>query len=90
MKREKFNLSQCPKNELEQEEMNNIPYASLVGSLMYAQACTRPDIAFAVGMLGRYQSNPGKHHWKATKRFLGTFKEPRISSLHTKDLTIWR
>ncbi|RVW91499.1 Retrovirus-related Pol polyprotein from transposon TNT 1-94 [Vitis vinifera] len=29
-----------------------------VGSLMYAQVCTRPDIAFAVGMLGRYQSNP--------------------------------
>ncbi|RVW26923.1 Retrovirus-related Pol polyprotein from transposon TNT 1-94 [Vitis vinifera] len=29
-----------------------------VGSLMYAQVCTRPDIAFAVGMLRRYQSNP--------------------------------
>ena len=38
---------------------SRIPYASAVGSLMYAQVCTRPDIAFAVGMLGRYQSNPG-------------------------------
>ncbi|KAL6315675.1 hypothetical protein AAG906_005765 [Vitis piasezkii] len=28
-----------------------------VGSLMYAQVYTRPDIAFAIGMLGRYQSN---------------------------------
>ena len=35
--------------------MKNIPYTSIVGSLMYAQVCTRPDIAFAVGMLGRYQ-----------------------------------
>ncbi|XP_075111825.1 secreted RxLR effector protein 161-like [Nicotiana tabacum] len=50
--------------------MKDIPYASLVGSLMYAQVCTRPDIAFAVGMLGRYQSNPGLDHWKAGKRVL--------------------
>ncbi|XP_040870198.1 secreted RxLR effector protein 161-like [Glycine max] len=38
--------------------MKNIPYAPVVGSLMYAQVCTRPDIAFAVGVLGRYQSDP--------------------------------
>jgi len=50
--------------------MENIPYASVVGSLMYAQTCTRPDISFAVGMLGRYQSNPGLEHWKATKEVL--------------------
>jgi len=37
--------------------MENIPYAFVVWSLMYAQTCTRPDISFAVGMLGRYQSN---------------------------------
>ncbi|RVW75565.1 Retrovirus-related Pol polyprotein from transposon TNT 1-94 [Vitis vinifera] len=40
-----------PKNDLEREQMKNIPYASAVGSLMYVQVCTRPDIAFAVGML---------------------------------------
>jgi len=61
-KGDKFGLYQCPKNELEKEEMNNIPYASIVGSLMYAQTCTRPYINFAVGMLGRYQSNPGIEH----------------------------
>ena len=37
---------------------------------MYAQVCTRPDIAFAVGMLGRYQSNPGIDHWKAAKKVM--------------------
>ena len=42
--------------------MDNIPYASLVGSLMYAQTCTRSDISFVVVMLGRYQSNPGLFH----------------------------
>uniref|UniRef100_A0A2N9FGB3 Retrovirus-related Pol polyprotein from transposon TNT 1-94 n=1 Tax=Fagus sylvatica TaxID=28930 RepID=A0A2N9FGB3_FAGSY len=58
VKGDRFNLNQCPKNDLEREQMKNIPYASAVGSLMYAQVCTRPNIAFAVGMLGRYQSDP--------------------------------
>ena len=50
--------------------MEAIPYAYVVGSLMYAQICTRPDISFVVGMLGRYQSNPGLDHWKAAKKVL--------------------
>ena len=70
VKYDKFNLSQCPKNDFEREHMRNIPYASLVGSLMHAQVCTRPDIAFVVGMLGRYQSNPGLDHWRAAKKVL--------------------
>ena len=61
-KGDKFSLIQCLKNELKCTKMGRIPYASLVGSLMYAQTCTRPDISFAVGMLGRYQSNPGLDH----------------------------
>ncbi|GAA0170757.1 transmembrane signal receptor [Lithospermum erythrorhizon] len=69
-KGDKFSLMQCPKNELERKEMENIPYAPVVGSLMYAQTCTRPDISFDVGMLGRYQSNPRMDHWKATKKVL--------------------
>ena len=68
VKGDRFNLDQCPKSDLEREQMKNIPYASTVGSLMYAQVCIRPDIAFAVGILGRYQSNPGLDHWKAAKK----------------------
>jgi len=67
---DKFSLMQYPKNELKRKQMENIPYASIVGSLMYAQTCTRPNISFAVGMLGRYQSNPGLDHWKAAKKVL--------------------
>ena len=37
---------------------------------MYAQVCTRPDIAYIVGMLGRYLSNLGKDHWRAAKRVM--------------------
>ncbi|KAF8397699.1 hypothetical protein HHK36_016621 [Tetracentron sinense] len=50
-------LEACPKNDLERKEMENISYATTVGSLKYTMVCTRPDIAFAVGMLGRYQSD---------------------------------
>ena len=50
--------------------MKAVPYSSVVGSLMYNQLCTRPDIAFVVGVLGRYLSNPDQSHWKATKKVL--------------------
>ena len=69
-KGDQFSKMQCPKNELECKEMERILYASVVGSLNYVQTCTRPDISFAVGMLGRYQSNPGMDHWKAAKKVL--------------------
>lgn len=45
-------------------------YASVVGSLMYAQTCTRPDINFVVGMVDRYQNNLRMDHWKAVKKVL--------------------
>ncbi|WKA00179.1 hypothetical protein VitviT2T_018563 [Vitis vinifera] len=50
--------------------MKNIPYAFAVESLMYAQVCIRLDTAFAIGMLGRYHSNLGIDHWKATKKVM--------------------
>ena len=50
--------------------MRIILYSFVVGSLMYAQVCTCPDIAFVVGMLRRYLSNPGSQHWKAAKKVL--------------------
>ena len=48
--------------------MSHVPYASVVGSLLYAMVCTRPDIAHAVGVLSRYMSKPGKEHWTVIKR----------------------
>ena len=41
-----------------------------VGSLQYAQVCTRPDLAFIIRVLGRYQENPGMEHWKMAKKAL--------------------
>ncbi|KAI5341456.1 hypothetical protein L3X38_020730 [Prunus dulcis] len=69
-KGDKLSMEQSPKTEQEKLEMVDKPYASLVGSLMYAQVCTRPDLAFAVSVLGRFQSNPGQAHWVAAKKVL--------------------
>ena len=56
-----------PSMEAGREQMKGIPYASAVGSLMYAMVATRPDLAYAVGVVSRYMANPGKRHWKAVK-----------------------
>ena len=46
----KLSVEQCPKTHEEEEDMSRVPYASAVGSLMYAMVCTRPDISHAVGV----------------------------------------
>ena len=68
---------QCPVTPDEIEEMRRIPYASAVGSLMYAMLCTRPDICYAVGVVSRYQCNPGKDHWIAVKHILKYIRRTR-------------
>ena len=68
---------QCPKTDEETEIMKTVPYASAVGSLMYAMLCTRRDICFVVGMVSRYQSNPGREHWTAVKHIIKYLKRTR-------------
>ena len=70
VKGDKLGKIQCPRNDFERKSMEDIPYASVVGSLMYAQVCTSPDIAFIVGVLDRYLSNPRQAHWVAAKKFM--------------------
>ena len=53
---------QCPKTPQEEEDMRRIPYASAVGSLMYVMLCMRLDICYVIGIVSRYQSNPGIGH----------------------------
>ena len=55
----RFSKDQCPKTQEERDRMAGMPYASAVGSLIYAMLCTRRNIYFAVGMVSRYQFNPG-------------------------------
>ena len=62
--------SQCPKTQDERDRMQKIPYASAMGSIMYAMLCTRPDVSCALSLTSRYQSDPGEAHWIAVKNIL--------------------
>ena len=64
---ENFSLKQCLMSDIEGKEMQIISYASAVRSLIYAQVCTLPDLAFIVGMLSSYSSKPKLDHWIAIK-----------------------
>lgn len=64
----KLTKQTCPKSEEELNGMKNIPYRAAVGKLIYLSVSSRPDIAYAVGEVSRFVSNPGMDHWDAVKR----------------------
>lgn len=49
-------------------------YRQAIGSLMYLMQATRPDLAFAVGVLARFSENPGPEHVRALKRIIRYLK----------------
>ena len=71
----KLSTEMSPKDDQNEiERMKKVPYQNAIRSLMYTMLGTRPDIAFAVGAVSRYSSNPGEGHWKAVKRILRYLK----------------
>ena len=66
----KLNKSQCPTMKDKRDRMDKIPYASAIGSIMYAMLCTLPDVSYALSMTSRFQSDPGECHWIAVKNIL--------------------
>ena len=62
---------------LEKYSKLKIPYASVVGDLIYAMWCTIPDICYAMGIVSRYQSNLGLKHWESVKYILKYFWRTR-------------
>ena len=66
----KFSKKQYLHTDEEKCYMSRVPYASAVGSLMYVMVCTRPDIAYVVGVVSRFLSNPAKENWEGIKWIL--------------------
>ncbi|KAH9312703.1 hypothetical protein KI387_027738, partial [Taxus chinensis] len=60
----KLSKESCPKTEKERNQMSKVPYSSVLGSLMYAMVCTRPDIAHEMGVVSRFMTDPGRDHWQ--------------------------
>nr|GFB06310.1 zinc finger, CCHC-type [Tanacetum cinerariifolium] len=48
--------------------IDQLEYSRAIGCLMYAMTSTRPDIAYVVGRLSRFTSNPSRQHWKEITR----------------------
>ena len=59
-----------PKEENEELLGPEVPYLSTIGALMYLANYTRPDIAFSVNLLARYNSAPTIRHWNGIKHIL--------------------
>ncbi|GJU57358.1 retrotransposon protein, putative, ty1-copia subclass [Tanacetum coccineum] len=66
----RLSKSQGASTPAEKQRMQNVPYASAIGSIMYAVRCTRPDVAFAQNITSRFQQNPGELHWTTVKNIL--------------------
>lgn len=50
--------------------LDNIPYREIVGCLVYLSSCSRPDIAYAVGIVAQYCAAPKPSHWSAVKHIV--------------------
>ncbi|KAI5410346.1 hypothetical protein KIW84_055734 [Lathyrus oleraceus] len=72
--------TKSPSTKEERDRMNKIPYASAIGSIMYAMLCTRPDVSYALSATSRYQSDPGDAHWVAVKNILKYLRRTKDSS----------
>lgn len=69
------------KRTSDEEPCDKQLYQSMVGSLMYLMTASRPDLAFSVGVLSRFCSDPSKEHMVALKRVFRYLKGTRCWKL---------
>lgn len=63
-----LSLDICSKTQEEKDKTLKVLNQMLVGNLIYAVMCRRPDICYVVGLVSRFQSKSGLKHWIAIKR----------------------
>ena len=66
----KLSSEMSSKNKEESKEIENIPYAQVMGSIMYSIVSTRTYITYAISFLSRFMGNLGRDHWYAMKWLL--------------------
>ena len=91
---ERFGMASCKPVETPMEKdkpgmkrggdkrCNRTLYLQLIGSLGWIATGTRPDIAFTVSYLGRFNADPNDRHWLCVKwvlRYLAGTKKLRLS-----------
>ena len=73
-----YTKDQGPSTPTQERRMRGIPYAEAIGCVLWPVIISRPDAAFAVGILSQFVQNPGLVHWEALKRviiYLGSTKD---------------
>ncbi|KAL0406013.1 UNVERIFIED_CONTAM: hypothetical protein Slati_3915200 [Sesamum latifolium] len=73
----KLSKKQSPKTDEELKQMLDIPYASVVGIIQYVVQCNRPDIAYALSLMRRYQVCAWEAHWNTVKIILKYLKRTK-------------
>ncbi|GJW49735.1 retrotransposon protein, putative, ty1-copia subclass [Tanacetum coccineum] len=84
----RLSKSQGASTPAELKGMQNVPYASDVGSIMYYVRCTHPDVAFAQNITSRFQQNLGDIHWTTVKNIMKYLRNTKDMFLFTKE-TVW-
>ena len=69
VKGNRFGNLQCSRNQYEIDQMNMVPYASAVGSLMNVQVRTYLDVAYISGIFWQ-KSSPDIDHWNGVENVL--------------------
>ena len=54
--------------------MDDKPYCAILGSVMWGQLATQPDLSIVVSLLVHFQTNPGINHWNALMHAIGYIK----------------
>ncbi len=65
----------------EGETKTTHPYLQAVGTIIYIATCTRPDIAYAVGVVARHNAKPADRHWELVMRIMRYLKHTRNQGL---------
>ena len=66
----KLSKTQSPTSAKDREIMKVIPYASVIGSIIYAMLCTILVVYLTMSLARRYKSDPGVDHWTTVKIIL--------------------
>jgi hypothetical protein len=65
-----FSMDQCPSTLNQTSKMQGVLYSEAIGSVLWPVVVSRPDAAFAVGVLSQFIQNPGPAHWEGVKRII--------------------
>jgi hypothetical protein len=55
-------------------DMKDVPYREVLGSLMWLQVATRPDLSYVVNLFSRFVNNLSRNYWNAIKHTLAYLK----------------